>query len=418
MVGLRSAVVVVAALAARAAWPQGDPLGPEFRVNSYTTNTQNYPALAANPNGGFVVVWQSAYQDGSNFGVFGQRYAGSGTPLGPEFRVNSHSTSHQRSPDVAVDSSGGFVVVWNSLGQDGSSEGVFAQRFDSAGMPSGPEFRVNTYTTGSQRAPAVSMGGSGNFVVVWMGNGQDGSLYGIFGQRYAASGGPLGPEFRVNTYTTNHQQRPAVAADASGGFVVVWDGLGGGTYTVIAGQRFGASGAPVGAEFRVNTYTPTDQYDPAVDSDAAGNFVVAWTGVTGSQIDFASVFAQRFTSAGAPTGPEFRVNTYTTNDQTRSSVAVDASGNFVIAWQSNQQEVGSYFDIYGQRYGSSGAPSGPEFRVNTFTPNLQIIPDVAADSSGNFVVVWQSPQDGFNTGIFGQRYSMIVPVELMHFRID
>ena len=66
--------LVVLMFVPAAAWPQGSPLGPEFRVNSYTTNTQNYPSVAAVPSGGFVVVWQSAYQDGSNYGVFGQRY--------------------------------------------------------------------------------------------------------------------------------------------------------------------------------------------------------------------------------------------------------------------------------------------------------------------------------------------------------
>ena len=65
------------------------------------------------------------------------------------------------------------------------------------------------------------------------------------------------------------------------------------------------------------------------------------------------------------------------------------------------------------------APAGPEFRVNTFTTGPQTRPDAAADTSGNFVTVWQSNgQDGSNFGIFGQRYSQIVPVELMHFRVE
>jgi uncharacterized membrane protein len=32
-----------------------------------------------------------------------------------------------------------------------------------------------------------------------------------------------GAEFQVNTYTTDHQTSPAVAADAAGNFVVVWE---------------------------------------------------------------------------------------------------------------------------------------------------------------------------------------------------
>jgi len=34
-----------------------------------------------------------------------------------------------------------------------------------------------------------------------------------------AQGNPLGPEFRVNTYTTNDQVQPSIAADSAGNFV-------------------------------------------------------------------------------------------------------------------------------------------------------------------------------------------------------
>jgi len=66
-----------------------------------------------------------------------------------------------------------------------------------------------------------------------------------------------------------------------------------------------------------------------------------------------------------------------------------------------------------------GMPLGPEFLVNTFTTDNQYVPAVAADAAGNFVVVWQSyGQDGSFAGVFGQRYGQIVPVELMHFGVE
>ena len=99
-------------------------------------------------------------------------------------------------------------------------------------------------------------------------------------------------------------------------------------------------------------------------------------------------------------------------------MAADASGNFVVTWQGQ----GSDYDVvgvFGQRYDSSGAPLGPEFRVNTYTTSFQRYPSVAAAGSGDFVVVWQSlDQDGSGEGIFGERYRPILPVELMHFRAE
>ena len=53
------------------------------------------PALAVEPDGDFVVAWQSYLQDGSYYGIFGQRYARDGSPRGAEFRVNTFTTGYQ-----------------------------------------------------------------------------------------------------------------------------------------------------------------------------------------------------------------------------------------------------------------------------------------------------------------------------------
>src|SRR4029078_3045322 len=89
-------------------------------------------------------------------------------------------------------------------------------------------------------------------------------------------------------------------------------------------------------------------------------------------------------------------------------VASDAAGNSVVVWPGA--------GIVGQRYDSSGAPLGTQFRVNT-TPGSKSLPVVAAGPSGEFVVVWDSDgQDGSDHGIFGQRFRPIVPVEPMQLR--
>ncbi len=401
-----------------AASPQGgNPIGPEFRINTYTTDPQIRPAVASDSSGNFVVVWQSFFQDGSFISVFGQRYASTGEPLGPEFRVNTYTTDIQAFPAVASDPSGNFVVAWQSYYQDGSSfYGVYAQRFASTGAPLGTEFRVNTYTTDSQARPAVASDSSGNFVIVWQSFPQDGSNYGVFGQRYASTGEPLGPEFRVNTYTTNGQREPAVASDSSGNFVVVRQSdLQDGESNGVFGQRYASTGAPLGPEFRVNTHTTNYQGHPGIASDFSGNFVVVWESLQQDGSNF-GVFGQRYDGTGAPLGPEFRVNTYTPSSQYHPVVAADSSDNFVVVWQSFQD--GSATGVFGERYASTGAPLGPEFRVNTYTPGFQDNQAVASDSSGNFVVIWQDQSQDGSPGVFGQRYRAIVPVELMRFGVE
>lgn len=136
-------------------------------------------------------------------GVFGRRFDSGGSPLASEFRVNSHTTSDQQNPDAAYDSSGNFVVVWRSLDQDGSLDGIFGRRFDSGGNPFGSEFQVNTYTTGNQYGAPVAVQVGGGFVVVWTSTAsQDGGAAGVFGRRFDSGGNAVGVEFRVNSFTT------------------------------------------------------------------------------------------------------------------------------------------------------------------------------------------------------------------------
>jgi len=395
---------------------QGSPLGPEFRVNTYTAGHQYGPSAAVDSAGRFVVVWNSAGQDGSLSGMFGQRYDSSGAPLGPEFRINTYTTGQQGGGSaVAADAAGNFVVVWYSDGQDGSSFGVFAQRYDSSGAPLGPEFRVNTTTAGLQATGAVASDPSGNFVVVWSND-----ALGIFGQRYTFGGAALGSEFRVDTFTPGCALAPDVAVDASGNFVVAWqDKIRSGgscpfpTQGVLA-RRFAASGAPLGTDFRVNTSTAGYQGQVKVAVDSAGDFVIAWFGALPAP---SGIHAQRFDSSGAGAGPEFQVNSFP-SIASGPEVAMDAAGNFVVAWSAATQD-GSGNGVFGQRYDDTGAPSGSDFRVNSYTTGAQAGPTVAAEPTGRFVVAWQSDgQDGSGRGVFAQRFGPIVPVELMHFKVE
>jgi hypothetical protein len=385
------------------------PAGGEFRVNTYTTDEQYQPSVAMDARGNFVVVWESR-QEGSNRGVFGQRYDAAGTSLGGEFQVNSYTTATQYDAAVSAAPDGRFVVVWTSYGQDGARGGIFGQRYDTAGARVGGEFRVNTYTTSYQYHAAVAMDPSGRFVVVWDSNGQDGSSYGVFGQRHDASGMPLGGEFRVNTYTTSSQDSPAVAVDATGGFVVVWVSEQDGSSNGIFGRRYDAAGAPLGAEFQINTYTTFSQYRARMARDPAGDFVVVWTSAQDG--DLQSVVGQRLDTAGTALGGEFTVNSYTTDRQRRPAVAMNAAGDFVVVWESVSQD-GNYTGVFAQRYDATGAVRGSEFRVNSFIIDDQFRADVAMDPVGNFVVVWASfGQDGSDRGIFGQRYGGLLPAAL------
>jgi hypothetical protein len=377
----------------------------EFQVNTTTNTHQQAPATAMDANGNSVVVWQSNIQDGSSAGIYAQRYSATGAKLGSEFRVNSWTPGSQNTPAVGMNAYGQFVVSWTSYAEDGSLDGVYAQRYDAAGQKLGAEFRVNTTAADDQKTSAVALDGLGNFVITWQSHNQSGnSGWGVYARRYNAQGGALTGEMLVTTTTAADQVTPQVGMAVGGAFAITWasqnqDGSGGGVYV----QRFSATGLKAGGEFRVNTTTANNQLNPAIEVDKLGNFVIAWAsyGQTGSSW---GVFAQRFDLNGNKLGGEFRVNTTTPSIQPRPAVAVDGHGNFIIVWGGVEQ-YNVKAGIYGQLYNAAGVAQGGEFRINTASSFPEALPSVTMNANGGFQVVWESfEQDSSGWGVFGQRY--------------
>jgi hypothetical protein len=312
----------------------GAAQGGEFRINGTTADDQRAPRVASDANGNFVVAWHSANQDGSGFGVYARRYNNAGTALAAEFRANVFTTDNQLYPSVAVDSTGDFVVTWTSGNlnasntQDGSFYGIYAQRYNAAGAVQGSEFRVNTFTTDFQTFSSVAMDSAGNFVVSWSSFGQDGSDYGIYAKRYNAAGAVQGSEFKVNTFIAGTQSQSMVDMDNSGNFVVVWasdlqDGSGRGAF----GQLYDSSGVAQGAEFRINTFTPNDQKRPAVAfGGTSTTFVAAYedgsstVGVNGQDGSGYGVYTRRYSIAP-------RVNSANFDFATTHAVSIAFSEN-------------------------------------------------------------------------------------------
>ncbi len=181
-----------------------------------------------------------------------------------------------------------------------------AESHNSNGVPIGPEAQVNTYTTSTQYAPAVSVRRDGSFVVVWTSwgsSGSDDSERSIQGRIYNSNGIPIGPDAQVNTFTAGQQSRPDVAADGDGNLLVVWhsDGSSGDDDSgkSIQGRLYDSNNLPVGLDYQINTYTPSDQLAPRVDIDASGRGAVAWEsdGSDGGDNFGYSIQGQRFVIA-------------------------------------------------------------------------------------------------------------------------
>jgi hypothetical protein len=322
---------------------------------------------------------------------------------GSETAAATSGTGPLSLPRIASNGSGKFVAVWQ--GVEASSRVIFGRLFDASG-PVGDQFTVNASTTTEPQKPSVAMSPAGEFVVAWTGY-SDGNSLGVAAQRFDDTGAKVGSELAVNTYTTGEQRDPAVALDGSGNFVIVWSSYGEDKSRMgIFGRRFEHTGTASGGEFQINVFTGEGQYSPRVAADSAGNFVVVWDTccVDGSGY---GVVGRRFDASGKPTTAEFRVNTYTFSYQTFPDVAMDSHGNFTVAWQSEKQDDPSSpagWGVFAKQFAKNGRPAGGEFAVNSYTTGDQMRPSVALDDRGDLVVAWQSNgEDGSGYGVFARR---------------
>ena len=259
-------------------------------------------------------------------------------------------------------------------------------------------------TGGAVGVGKVAMDAQGDFVSVWVQNpSRNGSE--IYAQDYLAPDTAQGSTFLVSP-TAGSNRLPSVAMDAEGGFVVAWENQPTSGSEEIYAQRYSAAGTPEGGDVVVSPIAGNNDY-PSVAMDAAGDFVVAWENAPSSGSD--EIYAQRYSAAGAAEGSAFVVSS-TAGNNLLPAVAMDAGGDSVVAWE-NAPTSGSD-EIYAQRYSAAGAAEGNAFLASSnISVASQELPSVAMDVEGDFVVAWNNygpGQEGappYKYEIDAQRYA-------------
>ncbi len=322
--------------------------------------------------------------------------AGEVVPHGEDFLVRTlefgaKGTASAMSPD------GSFVVAW-----DAYFCCMAARGYDRDGNTSGLVWDLNPGFPATPDPIDVSALADDDFVVVWETYNEAYEPV-IRSRRFALEGTPLGASVDVTDASDGSTNiHPAVDAWPSfSGFLVVWaqedpadpgtDGLD------IQIAAFGTADAPEG-HFLVNSYTPGDQDSPALSVGVDSSFVVTWrsVGSPGDDGDGKSIQARWFSPGGTPEG-QFQVNTFTVGDQDDADVAVAPDGRFLVAWDGRSAASDLDRSIQGRMYDPDRVPLGPDFQINTTTPEIQSQPAVEARADGSFLVVWRSAG-----GVFGQ----------------
>jgi hypothetical protein len=385
-----------------ATWTFGDTFG----VSTTTANDQWEPSVAVLEDGGFIVTWSSRHLGGANWEVMGQRYDAAGGAVGDEFTISGGSEGTEIYSAVTALSGGGFAVTWQTGQVDGNPGGIQARVYSDDGA-GGEVIAVTSTGFGDQSEPTITQLADGGFVVSWQSYNQAGtnSYSDVYAQRFDASGQTVGDEVQVNQAIELSQGQVSLTGLSDGSYVAVYfstlgDAQGGG----VMARHFDASGNP-GEPFPVNANTFNSQALPSVTNLADGGYVVTWSS---NQQDGSSwgIYGQRFDAAGQPAGEEFQVNTTTESQQLYSSVDGLADGGFVVAF--NSYGAGGWTTL-GQRYDADGQAVDGEFTISQGPNNVPGFSGqhggeaVAATADGGFVTAWTAWNvDGSRNGVFAR----------------
>ena len=382
------------------------PLGPELQLNAEDTHRPRGPVALFAAGGGFTVVWEN-----EQLGIRARRFSAAGDALGgdldlvPNARLaGSPSVGpviYRSQPAAAGEASGGFVLTWSEERsimhlapfhewREVQRRDVFAQRFNPAGQPLGARFRISPSTGALHQRPAVA--GSGNEVlVVWEaadGEAGPGAADGIFARLINRDGELLTGAVKLSGATADKAARAAVAANADGTFLVAWDACCDGDRTGVFARLLDADGAPLGAEFRLNSRTAGYQNRPAVAANEAGEFLVAWQGSFEEVLD-SRIWGQVVDAGGSLLGPELQVSLgeHGGDAQVAPAVAALPGGGWFVAWIDYRMPFP--IGAFGVELDALGSPAAAEIEINDRKVGSQFKIFVAARGQGDLLVTYE-----------------------------
>gem|GEM_PF-4266313 len=380
--------------------------GDEQPVNTTTRHGQDESSITALTDGAYVVSWTSYGQDGRCNGVYLQKFDSAGNKVGSETQINTTFNNNQDESSITSLPGGGYVVTWTSYGQDGNCDGIFAQRFSSAGLKLGAEVQVNDTSHGNQKQPSITSLEDGSYVISWTGYNAENSSYDIYSKRYDCQGEEYREalaftEKNVTSTEQVNEKNSAVAGLDDGGHIVVWQGKDANCNGIYA-QRYDANGDKIDAAYLVNSTENGNQTDPVATDLGGGKYLVTWTDTSTSPN---SIRGQIIAADNQPSQNNEFVVSYS-NSVTTQAVGGLQDGGFIITWASrdNDQQDDSGYGIFGQRYSADGQKVGIAFLINQTTQSDQSDPDVAL-VDGNLVVTWTG-SDESGAGVFTRQFEI------------
>lgn len=240
---------------------------------------------------------------------------------------------------LAVDDSGNHFIAVTANYNQTVGDDIMVYAMDSGGTELFTPFVANTTTAGDQKWASIAVSSSADrLVVVWTQDDLGGNL-GVFASVYDTSGTVIKSEFQVDTPGTDGNDASVAIAD-DGTFIVAWEGSGPEDADGIYARRYDLNGTEIEVSpFSVNNGIGTagPQSNPDVAMNATGEFVIAWDNYVDSDTASQIIFQGYNSSAvaqydGATDADPIMLSSH-------ASVDINDSGQIVFAYTADTTDT-------------------------------------------------------------------------------
>ena len=246
------------------------------------------------------------------------------------------------------------------------------------------EVTANSYHSSTQYEPAVDADADGRMLITWASRRQEDGAFGVYAQLLDPLGAAIGTEVHVNQQSEGAQASPAVAFDRqSGRALIVWESdLPNGSGPGIAGRLFEIT--PMGAEalgdeFAISAAPGSAQTAPSVAVNASGQALVAWTADAGAR---SRAEARVLDGDGHPLTGVLTLG----DDGAHSPIVIASGGGFVVVGSARDDDARPeplWMRLIGGDLSVGGAIAVAE------TAGAQDIePSAGVDDAGRIDVAW------------------------------
>lgn len=317
-------------------------------------------------------------------------YAG-GTSTGFDQRAQT-----QASPSVASLSDGSILVAYEDNRNDGTGAvNISLTHVSPEGQADNDLVYINTLGVGQSSSPSVAGGPSGRALVVWT----DNASKRIRGRIWSTTGWVSGSDLSLSTQDGSY---PRVAG-FDNGWVIAWQGASSTDSSDVIARVIDANGAGA-APFVVNEVSAGVQDQVAVAAVASGEFLVAWH-------EGSNVMMQRYSASSAPASGDqgSAVNDAAAGAAERPAAtgSVLAGGFFAVAWQTSSGEIQARLvDLAsGYRANPVDGQEGSFMVSDSSIAGQRKAPAVVAGGGGYLVFAWQD-DSAAHPGIYGRRFPL------------